>query len=203
MKSTAKERAKARRARRPIYLIVRKLADPDTGEIVGALVPANAIDGRLMRERKFTVGREIRAEMKQPRNVAFHRLAHALGHLLVDNVEELRDLSSHEALKRLQLESGIACEIVEMDASPVISAILAAAEEMLGAGARKVLAAVLPEIKTIPVKVARSLAFDEMDEDEFRGFFDGVVSCAAEHYGHVMLDDVRAEFWDLVSGGNR
>lgn len=200
MTTPAAKKIKAKRARRPIYLVVAKLVDPATGEMVGALVPANPVDGRLMRERRFSVGREIRAEMKQPRNVAFHRLAHAVGHLLVDNVEAFRDLSAHEALKRVQLDAGVSCETIEMNASPVVTAILDAAEVMLGAGARKVLAGVLPDIKTIPVKVARSLAFDEMDEDEFRGFFDGITAYIGEHYAGVMLDEVRAEFWQMVQG---
>ena len=38
-----------------------------------------------------------------------------------------------------------------MEASPVMKAFLDEAEVVLGAGARKVLAAVLPEIRTIPV----------------------------------------------------
>ena len=93
-------KAKAKRARRPIYLLVRKLVDPETGELVGALVPANMIDQRLLRERKFNVGREVRAELKQSRNPAFHRLAHALGHLLVDNVD------GFEALVELPVTKG-------------------------------------------------------------------------------------------------
>ena len=34
-------------------------ADPDTGELIGALVPANGIDQRLLRERHFTVGKKF------------------------------------------------------------------------------------------------------------------------------------------------
>lgn len=203
MTTDAAKKVRAKRARRPVYLVVRRLVDPATGEEVGALVPANPIDARLLRERKFHAGREVRAEMKQPRNVAFHRLAHAIGHLLVDNVEEFRDLSAHEAIKRVQVESGICCEIVEMDASPVVSALLDAAEAVLGKGARKVLAAVLPAIRVIPVKQARSLSFDELEEDDFRTFFDGITAYIAEHYAHLMLDDVRAEYWDLVNGTRR
>ena len=176
--STAAERAKAKRARRPVYLVVRKLMDPDTGEVIGALVPAHPIDQRLLKERKFHVNREVRAELKQPRNVAFHRLAHAVGHLLVDNVEEFRDLTSHEALKRLQREAGVCCEPFEIDLGPVLGKVTA--------------------------MQARSLAFDELEEDEFRTFFDGITAWIGEHYTQVMVDEVRGEYWDLVNGtGNR
>ena len=84
--TTVAQRKKAKRASRPVYLVVRKLVDPDTGELIGALVPAHPIDARLMRDRKFHVNREVRAELKQRRNVKFHRLAHAVGQLLVEHV---------------------------------------------------------------------------------------------------------------------
>lgn len=171
--TTYAERKAAKRARRPIYLTVQRLVDPRTGEEIGALVPAHPIDQRLLRERRFAVDREVRAELKQPRNVAFHRLAHALGHLLVDNVEAFRDLSAHEALKRVQRESGVCCEPFEIDLGP---------------------------LGKVQAMQARSLAFDEMAEDEFRGFFEGITGYIAGHYASVMLDEVRAEFWDLVNG---
>jgi hypothetical protein len=176
MKSTAKERAKARRARRPIYLIVRKLVDPDTGEMVGALVPANAIDSRLLRERKFSVGREIRAEMKQPRAVWQHKLIHKIGFLMVDSVEGWEQLTSHDAVKRLQRESGVCCEEMEMD---------------------------IPGIGRLLVKQAESLAFDEMSQDRFEVLFDGVTEYIGKAYAHVFLDEVRAEFWDMAGKNGR
>ena len=169
----AAKKIRQKRARRPVYLVVRKLMDPETGEVIGALVPANDIDARLLRERRFTTGREVRAELKQPRNTAFHRLAHAIGHLLVDNVEEFRDLDGHGALKQVQTRSGVCCEPLEID---------------------------LGSLGKVTAQVARSLAFDEMAEDEFRLFFDGITAYIGEHYAGVMLDDVRAEFWEMVQG---
>ncbi|KWV17158.1 hypothetical protein ATB53_00315 [Xanthomonas translucens] len=198
--TAAARKIRQKRASRPIYGTCLRMIDPSTGEEVGAFVPTNPIDRRLAKERGYRVGHEYRLEIKQSRNPAFHRLAHAIGHLLVDNVEEFRDLDAHAALKRVQLESGIRCETVEMDAAPVVSALLDAAEAVLGAGARKVLAAVLPEIRTIPVKVAQSLAFDSMEEDEFADFFRGITAHIGEHYAHVLLDDVRAEFWLMANG---
>lgn len=203
MTTEAARKIKAKRARRPIYVTPMRLVDPTDGVEYGAFVPSHPIDQRLAKERGFRIGHEYRAEIKQSRNPKFNRLAHAVGFLLTDNVEEFRDVDSHAALKQVQLESGVACEVVEMDASPVISALLDAAEVVLGKGARTVLAAVLPEIKTIPVKRARSLAFDEMDEDEFANFFNGITAYIGEHYTSVMLDDVVAEFWEMVNGNRR
>ncbi len=182
--------------------MVAKLIDPNTGELVGALVPANAVDQRLLRDRKFRVGREIRGELKQPREEWQHRLIHKIGHLIVDNVEGWEQLDAHDAVKRLQLDADVCCETVEMDATPVIAAVLDACEALLGAGARKVLAGVLPEIRTIPVKRAESLSFDEMEQARFQELFDGLTEYIGNTYTHVMLDDVRAEFWNMA-GQNR
>jgi len=201
--TAAARKIRAKRARRPIYALCLRLVDPATGEEIGAFAPSNDIDRRLAKERGYRVGHEYRLEIKASRNAAFHRLAHAVGNLLVDNVEAFRDLDAHAALKRVQLEAGICCEMVEMDATPVIAAVLDASETLLGAGARKVLAGVLPEIHTIPVKVAQSLAFDSMEEEDFAAFFKGVTAWIGEHYTHVMLDDVRADYWRMVSGKKR
>lgn len=173
--TTLAERKKAKRARRPIYLVVRKVADVETGEVMGALVPAHPIDRRLMKERRFHVNREVRAELKQPRNPGFHRLAHAVGNLLVDNVEKFRGKSGHDALKEIQRESGVCCEPIEIDLGPVIGKVQA--------------------------NVARSIAFDEMDEAEFGELFNGVCDWIDTHYASVMTDEVRAEYL-LMEEGN-
>lgn len=183
--STAAEKLKAKRARRPIYLVVRRLVDPTTGEEIGALVPANHIDARLLRERRFTVGREIRAELKQSRNVRFHRLAHAVGNLLVDHVEGFESLSAHEALKRVQREAGVCCE-----------------QQMVDMGVIRFGEMAVP-VGMVPVTVARSLAFDEMDETEFREFFTGVCAYIDAHYMHGLTDDVRGDYLLMTEGTER
>lgn len=102
-------------------------------------------------------------------------------------------------MKRLQLDANVCCETVEMDATPVIAAVLDACEVLLRAGARKVLAGVLPEIRTIPVKGAESLSFDEMEQARFQALFDGVTEHIGRNYTHVMLDGVRAELWEMAA----
>jgi len=168
--STAVEKLRAKRARRPVYLMVEQLVRPSTGEVVGAFVPAHPIDQRLCKERKFHKGREVRAELKQPRNVAFHRLAHAVGHLLVDSVAGFESMTAHDALKRIQREAGVCCEMVEFDV-----------------GGQK-----------IPAQIARSLSFDEMAEDEFAEFFRGVTDYIEREYLPGLCDGVRADYWSMV-----
>lgn len=166
---------KAKRPRKPIYLVVERLVRPSTGEEVGALVPMTQWDQRAMRERKLHVGAEVRAELKRKRNVKFHRLAHALGALLVDNVEGFESFDAHAALKRVQREAGIMCEEMTMD---------------------------IPGIGTVTIKQPRSIAFDELDESEFGQLFEGVTHYIDQHYADGLCDAVREEYHLMVSGGH-
>ncbi|MGG6461420.1 hypothetical protein [Solilutibacter silvestris] len=177
MTALAKPKKRTKRAQRPIYFTVRKLVDPETGESLGCLVPDHPVDRRLMRDRGFHVNREIRAQLEEPRNGQFHRLAHAIGALVADNVEKFQGKDSHEVLKKLQEESGVCCDVEKF----VID---------LGQYGRHEVDRLVP----------RSIAFDQMKEDQFRQFFDGITAWVGEHYAHVMLDDIRAEFWLMVNG---
>lgn len=165
---------KAKRARRPIYLVVRELLDPDTKERIGCLVPAHPVDRRLMRERKLVRGLEIRAELKQSRNPQFNRLVHAVGHLLVDNVDGFESLTSHDAIKRVQREAGVMCESMEID---------------------------LGTLGRVPVNVPRSISFDEMEEAEFREFFEGLRKHVEARYIPALSEHARAEYWLMTEGG--
>lgn len=171
--TTALAKAKSKRARRPIYGTIAKVAVIGTGEERLAILATHPIDRRLMKERGYRNGDEVRLEIKKPRNQAFHRLLHAIGVLMVDNVESFRDLDSHEAIKRLQRESGVCCEPMEID---------------------------LGTLGKVPVQVPQSIAFDEMDATEFEHLFKGITQHIADHYAGVMLDEVMAEFWLMVNG---
>ena len=175
--TTVAQKKAAKRAARPIYATVQRVAVMGTGEERLAILAMNPIDRRLMKERGYRNGDELRIEIKQPRNPGFHRLFHAIGHLMVDNVEDFRDLTAHDAIKRLQRESGVCCEEIEMDLGPMIG--------------------------KVPVKVPRSMAFDEMAEDEAKVLFEGITAHIGANYAQVMLDDVRAEFWLMVEGDQR
>lgn len=175
MTTVAAKKIQAKRARRPVYLVVRRLVDPATGEVVGALVPAHPIDQRLLKERRFNVGREIRAELKQSRNPAFHRLVHAVGALLVDHVDGFDTMTSHDAIKRVQREAGVHCDQLEIDLGPAGKAL---------------------------VSQPRSIAFDEMDEGEFSELFRGLTDHIDRHYISGLTDAVRGEYL-LMAGEQR
>lgn len=179
----ADQLAQRRKRKDPKHVLFRvERVTTAAGEVIGALVPRFATDRRLMRERGYKVGDDLRAELSKPRILGQHRKAHLLGGLVVVQVEGFEGLDQHSAIKRLQRESGICCEVEQIDAAPVVSAILAAADSLLGAVATRMLKAVLPEIKTIDVQVPRSLAFDQMDESEFQSLYSGLCRHISERY---------------------
>lgn len=196
--STAVAKRQAKRAARAVYGTLERVAVLSTGEERLGILASHPIDRALMKERGYKEGDELRLEIKHARNAKFHRLLHAVGQVMVDNVDGWEHLNAHDAVKRLQLESDTCCETVEMGASSVIQALLAACESVLGQGAAKMLAAVLPEIKTIPVRVAESLAFDEMTPERFDQLFKGVTKHIDDNYSPDFTSDAKAEYLQMV-----
>lgn len=179
-------RPAAKKAKRlPVYLQARRLVDPETGEEVGALVADSPQDARRLRDLKLGQGQALRAELTKPRNVKFHRLVHALGHLLADHWPAFAGLGAHEAIKRAQVESGTACEVQMVDMGSLDFGPMGKVE-----------------IGLRPVKVARSLAFDCMDEGDFGEFFLGLTRWIDEHVVAHFPEDARAEYW-LMTGERR
>lgn len=144
--TTATQKAKRKLRDRDVRVTVMRMVDPDSGELVGCLVPTHPIDSRSMRERRFTVGKELRATLRQDRNPMFYRKAHVLSGWLADNVEAFSGLSQHDALKKLQELSGIGVESVEYD---------------------------LPGIGKLTRTEAESLNFADMDEGRFNELWSG------------------------------
>lgn len=144
--TTATQKAKRKLRDRDVRVTVARMIDPETGEMVGCLRPTHPIDSRSMRERRFTVGKELRATLRQDRNPMFYRKAHVLSGWLADNVEAFSGLSQHDALKKLQELSGIGVESVEYD---------------------------LPGIGKLTRTEAESLNFADMDEGRFNELWIG------------------------------
>lgn len=131
---------KRNKDRRALYLRVHRVVLPETGELVGALVPESIISQREMRERALKTGDVIRCELRKKRNPRYWRLVHALGGLLADQAEGYEGLTQHKALKKLQADAGVECD------SEVFE---------------------IPNLGTVTRSVPRSLSFDELDEQAF------------------------------------
>lgn len=107
----------------------------------GAIVPADNYTVSRLRSRGYRRGDIISADLKKPRNPGFHRLAHRIGQLCVESIEEFDGMDAHAVLKRLQWEANIGCE--EMGVQ-------------------------VPGVGLAIVRIPRSLSFSEMDDGEFR-----------------------------------
>lgn len=167
---------------RPVYFVVRSMVDPLTGAYTGCLVPDGWMNQKVLRERKYRTGDLLRATINHPRNSKFHRLVHQLGTLVRENLPEFEHLNSHAVIKKLQRDSGVCCEPSRIDAAPVVEAILAAAEAVLGEAAARMLAVALPAIKDIDLMTPQSISYDCMDESDFRILWDGMCAHLVERY---------------------
>lgn len=131
----------------------------------GCLRPADSLSQDRLRERGYRVGDVVFAELKKPRNPGFHRLAHALGRLVAENIEDFDGMSSHATIKRLQLEAGVACEEI--------------AYRVKG----------MSVIQRIP----RSLSFESLDDGEFHEVFGAICRHIGKNYwGGLSADEVQA-----------
>lgn len=106
--------AKKKPTERAIMAVVRKLVDPDTGEIYPCFVPAYQLDRLALRQREVRTNDLVLIDVFKDRNPRFWRLFHALSGFLADNVDELNGLKHHDALKKVQRDSRIHCELVDV-----------------------------------------------------------------------------------------
>lgn len=78
-------------------------------------MPSSDADRSILRERDFRINTKIRADLKQPRNPRFNGLVHGLGRVLSQNIDRFSGKQSHDAIKALQLESGVYCDEESFD----------------------------------------------------------------------------------------
>jgi hypothetical protein len=75
----------------------------------GCLKPADPYSESILRARNYSLNDLIQADLKKLRNPRFNSLTHALGSLIVENIESFDGYDAHGALKRLQLEANAGC----------------------------------------------------------------------------------------------
>jgi hypothetical protein len=156
-----------------------QVIDPATGEVLQrckGLIARDGITRRMMKDRGYRVGDELKGDMRKGRNYQQWKTAHGLGMLCIEQIERFAEFGhdAHAALKAIQRESGIACDTLQIDASPVVEAVLAAAETVVGKLSMFALRKILPAIKTVSVNEARSLGYDSIDGAQFNEVFNGL-----------------------------
>lgn len=155
--------------------------------VKGGFQPADATTRTRLAARKYRMGELVFAEFKRPRNPGFHRLAHALGTLFVENIEAFEGLNAHTCLKRLQLESGIGCEEVGVPFRYTLPTRAEAwvREHMGDAMAdlyRAFTRAFFKADDVIPLRIPRSLSFESMEQGEFQQVVAGLCAHVSKNY---------------------
>lgn len=110
----------------------------------GALVPASELAVQALRKKGLKIGDQVSVDIRRSRNPEFHRLAHVLGQMLVENLETFAGLDAHAVLKRLQWESGVACDEMAVN---------------------------VPNVGMVTVRIPQSLSFDTMDQGDFYALY--------------------------------
>jgi hypothetical protein len=125
----------------PHWLRKVAITDAQTGEQRIVFEPADPQERARLNRRRFKLGEVVRARFTKPHDLSQFRRAHAIGKMLAIHVDGyVENADGHEALKRLQRESGIGCE-TQMT-------------EIAGFG-------------RIEIRVAKSIAWEEMPAEEF------------------------------------
>ena len=131
----------------------------------GALVPADAHSQQRLREKGYKVGDILAAELIKPRHPGFWRLAHRIGALCAQNIDAFSSLSPHQAIKKLQFDTGLWCDITETE---------------------------IPGLGTLVSKQPRSLAFESLDQGEFYELMKGLCGhIAATYWPHLSAEAVQ------------
>jgi len=166
----------------------------------GALVPSDGITAARMRERGYRIGETVLAALSKPRNPGYHRLAHALGAMAVEQLPGFERLDAHGALKRLQVESGVGCEELMVRSPRLWSRVIEQVESAMGRPFARVLRESLNEAGApeIPVRVPRSLAFSSMDQSEFESTVRGIARHIAEAYWPELDEDAVLEMAEIM-----
>jgi hypothetical protein len=127
----------------------------------GVLVPSE--DAReAMRAKGYRIGDTIAAVLSKPRNPLYHRFGHVFGKMVVENIEGFEELNPHQALKRLQIESGVGCDEMKVKV------------EGLG---------------FVDVRVPQSLSFGSMDEGTFKEVMAGLSQYVIKTYWPTLTVD--------------
>src|SRR5690606_13433166 len=112
--------------------------------------------------------------LKRPRNLTAWKIAHQLGTLLSENLDDFSGLDAHRVLKRLQIETGIGCELMAIKN---------------------------PEFGMVHVRIPLSMAFDSMEEGEFQEIYGGFCQHVIDQYWPELDQDQINNMVGLVGLG--
>lgn len=123
--------------------------------VKGALQPADDYTRERLRAKGYKSGDILSATLSKQRSPGYNRLIHKLGMIVSENIDGFAGMDGHKVLKRLQIESGVACEITAIKA---------------------------PGYGMLEHRTPLSLSFDSMDQGEFYEAARGLCRHIAETY---------------------
>ena len=164
--------AKQKRIPSRIYVDIREMIDPATGEEVGCLVPVGETDRTILRRKKCRVGKRMRTTVSSERDYGQHKYVHLIGQFVEANIEGFEGKDAHTIVKSLQLEGGFFCDQERLQIEGFEGYLIR--------------------------KVPRSMAFDEMEETEFQSLVKQVCNHLAEKYLPTLSPEQVAEAIELM-----
>jgi hypothetical protein len=156
--SAAAEKQAPSRRKKPEKFMLRVIR--------GGFEPADPFVARRLRERSYKLGDFVAATLAKPRNPRFNNLAHRLGELIAENIDDFAGMNAHQVLKRIQIEADIACDLVPMWL-PFI-------------GKQRV---------RVDYRLPQSLSFESMEEGEFRAVVRLMSDYVASTYWHGLTPE--------------
>ena len=121
----------------------------------GALVPADHYANSRYQERNLKPGQIVQVEIFKLRSQGFNRLSHKVGALVAENIPAFEGMDAHQAIKRLQIESGTACDEIGIS---------------------------VPGFGLCVQKLPRSFSFESMDETEYRESIKSICRYVSSRY---------------------
>lgn len=137
----------ARQKKKPEKIMLRVLK--------GGFAPADAYAVSKLRARGYKTGDVLGAVITKLRNPKFNGLVHRIGQLCAANIDEFHGMDAHEVIKRLQLESGVACDKTAIK---------------------------VPGLGMVEHRTPKSLSYENMDEGEFHETARGICRWIASEY---------------------
>jgi hypothetical protein len=107
----------------------------------GTLQPADRWAEQEFRAKGINEGDIVYAAIVRLRSKGLNRLVHRIGKLCAENIEDFAGMDGHAVIKRLQIEANVCCDEIGV---------------------------LLPDVGMVVYRVPQSIAFDSMDEFEFR-----------------------------------
>lgn len=151
------------KARRPERVLLRV--------VKGCLEPVDESTKERLRARGYRVGDVLSAELRKPRNPGFHRLMHAFGRLVAENIEAFAHLPAHMVLKRLQIEADVGCELISLN---------------------------FPGVGPVGYRTPASLSYESMDDGQAQEVFQGMARHVARTYWPGMSEERIREMAEML-----